>query len=131
MRRSLPPPPSRPKKKPTLPLGRNGENIALAYLRKKKFRIIESGFRFQRGEIDLVAWDRETLVFVEVKARTGNSYGRPEESVTPAKQDQIRKLARGYLALRRLDGVPCRFDVVAVRLRGDGPPRVDHFKDAF
>lgn len=120
-----------PKKGATLPLGRSGEEIALAYLQKKKFRVVERGFRFHRGEIDLIAWDRETLVFVEVKTRAGQSFGRPEESVTPAKQNQIRKLALAYLSTRRLDGINCRFDVVAVRVSGNGPPQIDHFPDAF
>ncbi len=119
------------KRKPTLPLGRIGENLALDYLKKKKFRIVEKGFRFQRGEIDLIAWDGETLVFVEVKTRSGALFGRPEESVTPAKRIQIRNLALGYLAKRRLEGVACRFDVVAVWAGRDGSPRLEHFKDAF
>ena len=121
-----------PEEKTTRALGRCGEDIAEAFLRKRKFRIVERGYRFHRGEIDFIAWDRQTLVFVEVKTRRGKSFGRPEESVTPAKQAQIRKVALGYLVRWRLDDVPCRFDVVSVRVRGgDGCFRVDHFKDAF
>jgi putative endonuclease len=120
-----------PKRKSTLPLGRRGETIARTYLEKKKYRVVESGFRFHRGEIDLIAWDRGTLVFIEVKTRSLNSFGRPEESVTESKQRQIRKLAAGYLLTRRLGEVACRFDVISVRIGNDGPPRVEHFKDAF
>jgi putative endonuclease len=120
-----------PKKKSTLPLGRSGETIARTYLEKKKFRIVESGFRFHRGEIDLIAWDRETLVFIEVKTRAVNSFGRPEEAVTESKQRQVRKLAEGYLLKRRLVDVACRFDVIAVRIGNDGPPQIEHFRDAF
>lgn len=112
-------------------LGRTGEAIAVRYLRRKKYAILETRFRFLRGEIDIVARDGETLVFVEVKMRTGRGYGRPEESVTPGKQRQIRKVAEGYLLLRRPGDVACRFDVVAIR-PGDGAGyAVEHIVDAF
>ena len=112
-------------------IGRRGEEIALRFLRKKRYKILERGFRFLRGEIDIIARDRETLVFIEVKTRTGDLYGRPEESVTLAKQNQIRKLAVGYLSGRRMDSSGCRFDVISVRIAGDRKPHVEHFKDAF
>jgi putative endonuclease len=112
-------------------LGRLGEELALAFLRKKKFVILETGFRMFRGEIDIVARDNGTLVFVEVKARASGRFGRPEESVTPAKQAQIRKLAQGYLTAHGLSDTPCRFDVIAVRRLDDGRLDIAHFPDAF
>ncbi len=112
-------------------IGRKGEEIALHFLRKKRYQILERRFRVLKGEIDIIAMDRKTLVFIEVKTRTGDLYGRPEESVTPAKQNQIRKLALGYLNGRQAGSTGCRFDVVSVRIRGDGKPRIEHFKDAF
>jgi putative endonuclease len=114
-----------------LALGRSGEDIACRYLLAKKYEILERGFRLFRGEIDIVALDGETLVFVEVKARADESFGRPEESVTPAKQRQIRRIAQGYLMTHPRPGVDCRFDVIAILFRGPDDCRLEHFVDAF
>ncbi len=115
----------------TQALGRAGEDIACAYLRRKKYTILARSFRLFRGEIDIIAKDGETLVFVEVKARADESHGRPEESVTPGKQRQIRKIALGYLVENPLGDVACRFDVIAVLFRGADDYRLEHFVDAF
>ncbi len=97
-----------------------------------RFRVVERGFRFGRGEIDVIARDGPTLVFVEVKTRTDPDLGFPEEAVTPSKRRQIRKVALGYLLEHPdLFDVPCRFDVVAVEFRSDNPPLIRHFRDAF
>lgn len=116
---------------PALALGRSGEDVACRYLERKGFEILERGFRLGRGEIDIVALDRGALVFIEVKARADESHGRPEEAVTPAKQRQVRHVALGYLMLHPAPGVDCRFDVIAVLFRDSGPPRLEHFVDAF
>jgi putative endonuclease len=118
-------------KKPTQALGRAGEDIACDYLRKKRYEIVARGFRMFRGEIDIVARDGEKLVFVEVKARADESHGRPEESVTPGKQRQIRKIAQGYLVANPSPGVDCRFDVISILFQGPGDYRLEHFIDAF
>jgi putative endonuclease len=112
-------------------VGRTGEAIALADLRRKKYAIIETRFRFLRGEIDIIARDGRTLVFVEVKMRMSDAFGRPEEAVTPGKQEQIRKVAEGYLLKRRLGDVECRFDVIAVRPDHKAGFAVEHFENAF
>ena len=112
-------------------LGRSGEEIACRYLREKKYDIVAKGFRKFRGEIDIIARDGATLVFIEVKARADESYGRPEESVTPGKQRQIRKVAQGYLLEHPSPGVDCRFDVIAILFRGPDDYRLEHFVDAF
>jgi putative endonuclease len=118
-------------KRSTQALGLRGEEIACAYLEKKKYAIVTRRFRMFRGEIDIVARDGTTLVFVEVKARADESFGRPEESVTPGKQRQIRKIAQGYLVENPLGDVACRFDVISI-LFGDGSGyRLEHFVDAF
>lgn len=115
----------------TRELGRTGEDIACEHLRKKGYEIVERGFRLFRGEIDVVARDGGTLVFVEVKTRGDESHGRPEESVTPAKQRQIRRIAQGYLVRNGCGDVACRFDVVAILYRGPNDFRFEHFVDAF
>jgi putative endonuclease len=118
-------------KRSTQALGLRGEEIACAYLEKKKYTIVTRRFRMFHGEIDIVARDGTTLVFVEVKARVDESFGRPEEAVTPGKQRQIRKIAQGYLVKSPLGDAACRFDVIAI-LFGDGNGyRLEHFVDAF
>ena len=117
--------------RPARALGRSGEDIACRYLESKKYEIIARGFKKFRGEIDIIARDRTTLVFVEVKARADESHGRPEESVTPGKQRQIRKIAQGYLLEHPAPGVDCRFDVIAILFEGPGDYRLEHFVDAF
>ncbi len=112
-------------------LGRSGEEAAVCYLKKKKYQILERGFRFHRGEIDIIALDRGTLVFVEVKTRASDEFGQPEEAVTPAKQAQLRRLAEAYLAIKNLSGMACRFDILSLVAESDTSYRVQHFQDAF
>lgn len=112
-------------------LGLKGEMIALAALRKKKYAVVETGYRLFRGEIDIIAYDGTTLVFVEVKTRAGTEFGLPEDAVTPAKQNQVKRIARGYLAAKGLEDADCRFDVVAILLAEDGRWTLTHFEDAF
>jgi putative endonuclease len=114
-------------------LGRTGEEAAAAYLRRNAYRIIARGFRMFRGEIDIIAYDGPTLVFVEVKTRRTEVFGRPEEAVTPAKQEQVRRIATAFLMKNRIaeNLTPCRFDVLSVvPMEGRGF-RVRHIKNAF
>jgi putative endonuclease len=112
-------------------LGKLGEIIAHKYLQKEKFRIVEKGYRLYRGEIDLIAYDEETLVFIEVKTRGPGALGIPEESVNARKQKQIRKIAEGYLAINNIEEVECRFDVVSLFFDENGEYSLSHYKDAF
>jgi putative endonuclease len=112
-------------------LGRRGEEAAARHLERRGYRILARGARLLRGDIDIIALRRGVLVFVEVKTRSGLACGPPEESVTPAKQKQIRKLAQAYLSRRRLEDAPCRFDVIAVRFEGESRPVLTQFEDAF
>lgn len=105
--------------------------MARDYLRRKKYKIITTGFRLHRGEIDVIASDRETLVFVEVKTRSAGSLGLPEESVNFKKQRQIRKIAEAYLALNRLEDVACRFDVISLVFDEKGAHSIAHIENAF
>jgi putative endonuclease len=115
-----------------LKLGRGGEDTAVDYLRRRNYRLLARGFRLLRGEIDIIAQDGDTIVFLEVKTRSGPAYGPPEEAVTAAKQRQIRRIAEGFLAKRRIAAdVPCRFDVLSILIDESGAPRIVHIKDAF
>lgn len=112
-------------------LGRLGEDAAARHLEGRGLRIIERGYRALRGEIDIIAWDGDTLVFVEVKTRTDPEQGSPEEAVTPAKQAQVRRIATAFLAEHGLGSPFCRFDVIAVEAEPDGALRLRHIADAF
>lgn len=103
-----------------------GEAEAQALLERRGYRIVDINVRFGRaGEIDVIAWDGETLAFIEVKTRRGRGQ-MPVEAVTPAKQRQIARLAVAYCARHEMnDEVAVRFDVVGVTLGGpDGAERV-------
>ncbi len=119
-----------PRKSPRI-LGQSGERIALQYLEKKRYKIVAKGFRMFRGEIDIIAYDRKTLVFVEVKTRRKIDFGLPEEFVNPAKQKQIKKIAQGFLVKNNLEDVECRFDVVSLSLDEKNEYTIGHIKDAF
>jgi putative endonuclease len=97
-----------------LPLGRRGERAAEKYLKRKGYRIVARNFRAAGAEIDLVAIDGETLVFVEVKTRRSRTSGAPEEAVDERKQLRMRRAAEVFLARYRAGDKELRFDVVAV-----------------
>jgi putative endonuclease len=120
-------------------LGQQGEALAAAYLEARGLRILARGWRptgtelapYLRGELDLVAQDGDTLVFVEVRSRRG-APGRAEESVTPAKQRQVLNLALAYLATHDLpDTHPWRADVVALHFGRSGPPAIQWLPGAI
>lgn len=95
--------------------GARYERIAEEWLKQQGMRILERNFRTRTGEIDLIARDRETIVFVEVKYRSSSSSGTPAEAVGWQKQNRIRNAARYYLYRNRYaEETPCRFDVVAI-----------------
>lgn len=94
--------------------GKAGEKIAADFLKKNGYRIVEVNYRCPAGEIDIVARDKNELVFVEVKARKSSALGYPEQAVGPRKQRKMSQLALWYLQEKRLTDVRARFDVVAV-----------------
>lgn len=112
-------------------LGKSGERAALRYLKNKKYKILAQNFRLFRGEIDIIAFDKNTLVFVEVKTRKSTDFGLPEESVTPSKQKQIKKIAQGFLLRNNLQDAECRFDVISIHLDQDQGYRIRHIQNAF
>ena len=120
----------------TAEIGRRGEDVAVAHLEAKGYRVLDRNYRFGREEVDVVAFeptpanDGGMIVFVEVKARSGDGFGAPEAAVDRAKQQAVMRVAEAYLHERRLIPSPTRFDVVAVRF-GAGEPAVEHFENAF
>ena len=118
-------------------IGTRGEAETVAFLETRGYRIVDTNVRplggMARGEIDVIAWDGEYLVFCEVKTRrvAVGSQGTPAEAVHFGKQKQLTRLALAYLAKHELDDVPCRFDVVEVVRRPPAPARFTLLRDAF
>jgi putative endonuclease len=113
-------------------LGRWGEDAAAAYLEKDGMRVVARNWRCRVGEIDIVAMEDRTLVFCEVKTRSGLGFGTPLGAITPAKCARLRRLAAAYLAEVGGHPGPIRIDAVGI-LRGDGgdlPLVVDHVRGA-
>jgi putative endonuclease len=98
--------------------GRIGEAVAVALLRRSGYTIVERNVRCGRVELDIVAREGESLVFVEVKARWSDRFGAPEEAITAAKRRNILRAAQQYVQTNALHGEPWRVDVLALRLRG-------------
>ena len=114
------------------PLGRRGEDAAARYVKKMGYVIVAQSQRDQIGEIDLIAVDGRTIVFIEVKNRTSHDAGHPADAVDEKKQQRLTRLALSYLKRHDLLECAARFDVVAVTWPGDnGRPTIEHFKNAF
>jgi putative endonuclease len=111
-------------------LGKSGESLAVDYLRKTGYRIIVRNFRRTAGEIDIIARDHDTYVFIEVKTRRSCRFGHPAEAVTRQKQKQISRAALEYLHTQELVDVPARFDVITV-LTTANEPEINHIVSAF
>ena len=111
--------------------GKFGEDLAVRFLKKQGYRILQQNFRCRFGEIDIIAKDRDVLVFIEVKSRRTDAFGHPKTAVTKAKQEKISKTALHYLQLHHETDCRARFDVVTVNAASAGKPDVEIIKNAF
>ena len=107
-------------------VGRQGEDAAIEYLQQQNYTILDRNFYCHFGEIDVVAWDGEFVVFIEVKSRSNTSFGLPRQAVDWRKQKTIVKCAEYWLYRKKRVGVAVRFDVVEI-LAGE----INHIVDAF
>ena len=112
-------------------LGKRGEELAAAFLIRQGYTILARNYRQRYGELDIVAEEGDTLVFVEVKTRRSTRFGSAWEAVTPAKQRQISLLALDFISRRRLHDRKIRFDVVAVSMPRSGRPVVELLRNCF
>ena len=113
-------------------LGARGERIAARTLKRAGYRLIARNYACPAGEIDIIAVDHDTVVFIEVKTRSSDRDADPEINVHRRKQSQIVRAARFYLAANKAaQDRPCRFDVLAVVVDMKRKPVVEHFVDAF
>ncbi len=111
-------------------LGKAGEDLACAELETRGYAIVARRYRRRGGEIDIVARDGATLVFVEVKARDGRAFGEAAEAVTAVKRRRITQIALDYMNRYHLSDCPCRFDVVSIHF-DTGRPGIEVFQNAF
>jgi len=111
-------------------LGKLGEDLAVAELERRGYAILARRYRRRGGELDIVARDGTTVVFVEVKTRDGDEFGDGNDAVTPLKQRRMTQTAVDYMMRHRLTGVACRFDVVSIRVDA-GQPSIEVVQNAF
>jgi putative endonuclease len=111
-------------------LGKTGEDLACLELERRGYAIVARRYRRRRGELDIIARDGDTMVFVEVKAREGRAFGEASVAVTAHKRYKIAQLALDYLMRHRLTNCPCRFDVVSIHFDA-GTPVIEVFQGAF
>ena len=111
-------------------LGKSGEETAILFLKQKGYKIIQTNYKSRLGEVDIIAWDKDFICFIEVKTRTTLEKGLPEESITKNKQHQITKAALSYLKENKLWDKPARFDVVSV-LRNEEVNKIELIQNAF
>ncbi len=107
-------------------LGRIGEKKAEKYLKEQGYKILATNYKTHLGEIDIIAKDKDEIVFVEVKTRKNEDYGAPSEAVTREKQKKYFKVSTEYLVKNKLMEAVCRFDVIEVE-----DDKINHIKDAF
>lgn len=118
--------------KTTREIGNEGEELATAYLESKGYTILDRNYHFERAEVDIVAYDNESwIVFAEVKTRSSNRYGEPEEYIDDEKIQNVYKAAEAWIYERKMDGVPVRFDVISILQQDSEAPDIKHFEDAF
>lgn len=111
--------------------GEEAERLAESYLVGKGYSIITRNYHFGKvAEIDLIARDNESLVFVEVKSRFSRTFISPIDQMTPQKAKQLRKAAEGFLFSKSIQDVPCRFDVITIDYIS-GKPKIEHLENAI
>ncbi|MDR4509423.1 MAG: YraN family protein [Candidatus Brocadiaceae bacterium] len=113
-------------------LATKGESLAAKFLKRKGYIIVQRNYRRKTGEIDIVCYDHGTMVFVEVKTRCSDAFGPPELAITNAKKKQLVKVASCYIAEKKIEDMPLRFDVVSIFYSPSRKqPTVKIFKSAF
>lgn len=111
-------------------LGKQGEKMAVAYLAKNGYDILEQNYYFDKAEIDIIAQkNKETIVVLEVKTRNSNFFGNPQDFVSPSKIKLLVKAANEYIISKNLD-VEVRFDIIAV-IKNKREEKIEHFENAF
>ncbi len=108
-------------------LGREGEKVAVEYLKKQGYNILETNFFCRQGEIDAIALDGNYIVFIEIKSRTNTEYGLPSEAVTKRKLEHMIKAIKYYIYIRNLENENIRIDVIEVYVK-ENKYYINHIK---
>ena len=111
-------------------LGRRGEEVALRFLKENGYRILQRNYVCKLGEVDIIAREKDTLAFIEVKTRTSMTFGPPQLAVNASKQMQLSKAALSFIKEKKLEEMKARFDVVAILLGPTGE-KIELIRDAF
>lgn len=109
--------------------GKAGEDIAVEFLESEGYTILERNYHFEKAEVDIVAYDSQRFIFVEVKTRNGHSFEESEERLSPEQFKRVMKAGQAWLYERKMEGAPVRFDLITVQLK-DQQPQVRHYKNA-
>ena len=113
-------------------VGNYGENIAKNYLMSENYELLELNYRNRYGEIDIICFDKDVIVFVEVKSRFDTTFGNPLESINLKKQKKIVNLSLLYIIKKRFTNINCRFDVIEIYFnKFNDANKINHIKDAF
>ncbi len=110
-------------------IGCKGEDLAANFLKGKGYKIVSRNYKTPIGEIDIIAKDKDTLVFVEVKTRSNDSFGYPFEAVDSRKRQKLKNIALLFLKKHKTD-CPVRFDVLSIHIRA-ADKKIEHIQDAF
>jgi len=111
-------------------LGRRGEDLAKAHLEAAGYQILDINWTYGKAEIDLIAYKEQLIIFAEVKTRTGNGFGEPEDFVDARKQKMLATAADEYIYLKSHQG-EVRFDIIAILFKNDTHYTLNHIEDAF
>jgi putative endonuclease len=111
-------------------IGTNGEHLAANFLKNKGYLILETNWRAGKKEIDIIAENEDSIVFVEVKTRSSFSFGYPEEAVTESKKKLLKLAAEEYYELKDIKKIP-RFDIISILQKGSHTQEIMHIVDAF
>jgi putative endonuclease len=110
--------------------GKIGEDIAVKFLSRKGYKILKRNYRYGHGEIDIIAMDKDVLIFVEVRMKLSDKFGSPEDSVTIKKREQLKKIASAFIQMNEVNFSECRFDVIGITFK-DGKFNINHIENAF
>ncbi len=110
-------------------LGKKGEVLARQYIENKGFEILETNWHFEKAEVDIIARDKDDLVMIEVKTRSTDYFGNPEEAVTTAKEERLIMAAEAYLEINELS-LDVRYDIISIVLSSK-KKEIYHIEDAF
>lgn len=109
-------------------LGKEGEKLAINFLKEKGYEILEQNYRVSKSEVDIIAQKGETIAFIEVKTRSTEAFGTPEEFVDDKKKNHLIKVANHYIVLKDFNK-NIRFDIIAIVMKKT--PKIEHFEDAY